>query len=473
MRSLPGTLWRARFSVIPPRSRPSRPRLLSLVPSAARSVPARSQLVIFRHVADPSNSKKRSITARDAAGHFSPNRPIQGLTHRSYSPRLTEVLVAAAVVAPFDQAVRLVHQILGVRISARHLQNLASEVGTELARKRDERTSKFRDLPLNTPRRQAEPPIPLACVMVDGGRMRTRAACSSPGVHDPRWRETKTAVLLRMTDVGTGEDPHPELPHCFATPMTARDKTTDEPSTTSTESSPKPKPPSGPRPRWSPEPILKTGVASLADSDTFGWMVAAEAEQRGFHAATKGAFVADGQSYNWAIQRRHFPKHTPILDFMHAAEHLYEAASALNDTSLGRTWTEACWQGNVEAVIAELRQRLDNVERPPEPAESPGHVWCVLDRTIGYLESNLSRMRYPEYRQAGLPLTSSPVESWIKQLNQRVKGSEKFWEDGRRGEAILQLRTAWQSEDESLDKHLRDRAGHPWSKPPKPKSLAA
>lgn len=471
MRSLPETLWRVRFSVIVPRSRPSRPRLHSHAPIAARSVPARTQLVVFRHVADPSSSKKRSITARDVAGLFSPNRPSQGLTHRSYSPKLTEVLVAAAAVAPFDQAVRLVHKLLGVRISARHLQNLASEVGTEMARARDERTSKFRNLPLNAPRRQAEPPIPLACVMVDGGRMRTREAGSSPGVHDPRWRETKTAVLLRMTDAGTGDDPHPELPQCFATPMTACGKTPDEPSKKSTRSSPKPE--TEPRPRWSPEPLLKTGLASLADSDTFGWMVAAEAEQRGFHAATKGAFVADGQSYNWAIQRRHFPNCTPVLDFMHAAEHLYEAASALSDSGLGRTWTEACWKGKVDAVIAEMRQRLAKAERPPEPAEAPDHVWCVLDRTIGYLESNLSRMRYPDYRKAGLPLTSSPVESWIKQLNQRVKGSEKFWEDGRRGEAILQLRAAWQSEDESLDKHLRERAGHPWSKPPKPKSKAA
>ena len=47
-------------------------------------------------------------------------------------------------------------------------------------------------------------------------------------------------------------------------------------------------------------------------------------------------------------------------------------------------------------------------------------------------------MRYAEYRQAGLPVTSCHMESTIKQINRRVKGSEKFWShDG--GEAILQL----------------------------------
>jgi hypothetical protein len=43
----------------------------------------------------------------------------------------------------------------------------------------------------------------------------------------------------------------------------------------------------------------------------------------------------------------------------------------------------------------------------------------------------------------------------------------------RRGEAILQVRAAWQSEDESLANHLRNRPTHVYSKPPKSKSIAA
>ena len=158
---------------------------------------------------------------------------------------------------------------------------------------------------------------------------------------------------------------------------------------------------------------------------------------------------------------------------MHGAEHLYEAASALGDTSLGRKWAEACWQSKVANVIEEIRAKRDAVEPPPDPAEATEHLWCVLDKTIGYLESNQERMDYTRYRREGLPITSSPVESWIKQLNQRVKGSDRFWEDGRRGEAILQVRAAWQSEDDSLSNYLQNRPGHAYSRPPKPKSLAA
>jgi hypothetical protein len=39
-------------------------------------------------------------------------------------------------------------------------------------------------------------------------------------------------------------------------------------------------------------------------------------------------------------------------------------------------------------------------------------------------------MKYPEYRKQGLPLTSSPMESTVKQINRRIKGSEKFWSEG-------------------------------------------
>ena len=39
-------------------------------------------------------------------------------------------------------------------------------------------------------------------------------------------------------------------------------------------------------------------------------------------------------------------------------------------------------------------------------------------------------MKYDEYRQQGLPITSSPMESTVKQINRRIKGTEKFWDDG-------------------------------------------
>jgi hypothetical protein len=73
----------------------------------------------------------------------------------------------------------------------------------------------------------------------------------------------------------------------------------------------------------------------------------------------------------------------------------------------------------------------------------------VVATALSYLQGNKERMRYAEYRKDGLPITSSLVESLVKQFNYRVKGTEKFWsEEGAEG--ILQLRADVLSDGDSL-----------------------
>ena len=50
-------------------------------------------------------------------------------------------------------------------------------------------------------------------------------------------------------------------------------------------------------------------------------------------------------------------------------------------------------------------------------------------------------MDYPRYRKLGLPISSAPVESLIKQFNKRIKGTEKFWRISAL-ESVLQIRAA-------------------------------
>jgi len=45
-------------------------------------------------------------------------------------------------------------------------------------------------------------------------------------------------------------------------------------------------------------------------------------------------------------------------------------------------------------------------------------------------DNQRGRMNYPQYRKQGLPITSTLIESTIKQINRRVKGTEKFWDHG-------------------------------------------
>jgi hypothetical protein len=77
-------------------------------------------------------------------------------------------------------------------------------------------------------------------------------------------------------------------------------------------------------------------------------------------------------------------------------------------------------------------------------------------------------MDYAQYRREGLPITSSPMESLIKQINHRVKGTEMFWLHPEGAEAILQIRAASLCEDGRLEEYLRRRPGHPFVRRPRP-----
>ncbi len=378
------------------------------------------------------------------------------MTHRRYSPVVLTIAVSAATAThSFEQAAKLLQITAELKVSPRHLQTLCQEVGGELVDERRQRTATYQGRPLMTPPNPASPPIPLAAVMIDGGRMQTRQPDHGPGVHEPAWRETKTAILLRMTRTSSPEDPQPRLPACFAHP---RATPPDDP--------PPADPIAVPNPDWKPESLVRTGLATLSNSEVFGAMAAAAAEDRGFFTADARAFVSDGLPYNWSIHRRHFAAFEPILDFVHACEHVHNAAKATGQgTELGRRWAEWCWQGRVEDVLSELDERRSRLTPPSRPDDEPEHPWCVLGRERGYLHNNQGRMDYPRYRREGLPITSSPVESWVKQLNQRVKGSERFWNDDANAETMLHLRAAWLSDDEALSKHLQDRPGHPHARP--------
>ena len=51
------------------------------------------------------------------------------------------------------------------------------------------------------------------------------------------------------------------------------------------------------------------------------------------------------------------------------------------------------------------------------------------------------------------------MESLIKQINFRVKGTEVFWDDPEGAEAILHIRSAALSEDSRLEDYLSNRPG--------------
>jgi hypothetical protein len=118
-------------------------------------------------------------------------------------------------------------------------------------------------------------------------------------------------------------------------------------------------------------------------------------------------------------------------------------------------WIQRVWSGDVEEVIRALEVRQSELGAPEE-TDGETSPRCVVAEALTYLRNNKDRMRYDQYRKAGLPITSSHMESTVKLFNRRVKGTEKFWsEDG--AEEILQLRADYLSETEPLETFWENR----------------
>jgi hypothetical protein len=357
-----------------------------------------------------------------------------------------------------------------VRISGRHVQRLAQEVGRDLARLRDEQAAQRRRRQLVP--RVAEPP-PVAVVEVDGGRLGTREPGVGPGVQQPQAKEDKVAFLLGLRSAVHPADPQPEPPPSFRDhPRVARlVRQIKAQSAPPAHEAPRAEPaaaepaPAGHR-QGRPEHLVRTCVASMRSSDAFGPLVAAEAQTRAFFDAARQAFVGDGQQYNWSIQRAYFPHFEPIVDFLHVLCYLYPAAWAVRPEAAAHwqqyvTWMTACWEGRVTEVVAELAAWRERLGRPPPEAEALDPRQLVQEAWT-YLTHNGSRMDYPRYRRQGLPVTSSWVESLVGEFNARVKGWDKWWSRGDGAEAILQVRAAVLSEDDRLARYFTERPGNPY-----------
>lgn len=279
------------------------------------------------------------------------------------------------------------------------------------------------------------------------------------------WREQKTGCLLQMSSTVSDVDPCPDIPSVFVDPLqslklaqqighcavptgapfAAAEPAADaEVADADDQRSPRP---------GRPEVDQRRVVASRQDVAGFGPLLAATACAMGLYGASRRAFVADGLSENWSVYRRYFSRWTAVLDFLHALTYVYAAAMAGRTFAVGwpvyERWIRWVWAGQVSRVIDELTARQQELGVPTK-ADKEGSPRREVAEALTYLSNHQDKMRYDAYRKAGLPLMSSHVESTVKQMNYRVKGTEKFWTEAG-AEAILQLRADYLSDDEPLE----------------------
>jgi len=375
---------------------------------------------------------------------------------------LKKMVHAGCHATSFLQASKDILYLAELDISDQRILRATKRIGTERAARRDEEVERFLKLPLPAQQRSPTGQVPpVACVEMDGGRIQIRdrkgehTSADEPTDSSRKgrfWRESKVGCLLSVQSETHAEDPCPTIPVVFVDPRRMNDMSREiKGFSAETEPSGAAEEPFDAR-RSRPEIMVKTVVATREDIHVFGRQLAPAAWQRGFSGAARKAFVGDGLAANWTVWKKYFSHYTPILDFVHAVMYVYAAAMAGRVFTAGWDtycrWAQAVWSGRVEEVLVGLRLRQQELGLPTDddPEHSPRRM--VAD-ALRYLINQQSRMRYNVYRCEGLPITSSHIESTIKQINRRVKGSEKFWSTGG-AEALLQLSADYLSETDPL-----------------------
>ena len=361
---------------------------------------------------------------------------------------------AGANQSSYDMAAESMQELADQPISARRIRRQVEAIGQARIAEREQQVESLRAMTFKERRTgsSATAAPELAVVMMDGGRYQRRDhfgknSLPKENVRHKHWRESKVGCLLTMRSDTHASDPCEQIPDCFAHASVVREiakmaETLDSEEVSAGETHEAVEAVRADAPEcdtdYKPPKLLTRDVlASGKSSDAFGWQLEARARQLNFPSAARAAFVADGAKTNWRIQRDHFPNATPIADIIHALSYVWAAAQAVGG-GIYPAWAQLIWQGSVKQVIAELTHHQTRLGEPPKDA-APSDPAQRVHRTLVYLTNNASHMNYHAYRRDGLPITSSHIESTVKLINRRIKGTEKFWLRPA-SESVLQLR---------------------------------
>ena len=378
--------------------------------------------------------------------------------------------------ASFAAASQDLANLANLSISEERVRRACGRVGDERIQEHQRLQEAFERKPLleQAHGKPADVQAPaIACVMADGGRYQhldrragsPRPASARKGEH---WKESRIALLASMSGEQHASDPQPNLPpeFCYAAmadTLSEIGKTGGKLDSLADDAAGQTNRQTAAEGVVGPTLESRSVVASRQSWETFGALLASQAWYRGFAAALRKVFVSDGSATIEKLQRTHFRDYVSVLDILHALSYSLAAARAVSDNENSARakydfWAAKIWEGRVDHVIDELIAYGAKFGQPPDDARSDDPREVIRVARVFY-ENHAQRMDYPSYRRAGFPLTSSLMESTVKQVSRRVKGSEKYWSSAG-GEAILRLRGEQLSDDDPLRAYWSRRSRH-------------
>jgi hypothetical protein len=313
---------------------------------------------------------------------FCPRDRALRLESTSLSPAVTRMVGLVGAMVSFAEGHELLHELGGVDVSTKNVERGAEALGREIAD--DERRA------VQSP--PADQPIaPTLYLGMDGTGVPMRA-CEVEGRAGKQPDGTSKTREVKLVTIWSAE---------------GRDK----------EGTPERDPGSV---------SYSAAIESAAQRDTdevpseFAARVQREATRRGFDMVARRVVLGDGAKWIWNLADQHFPDAIQIVDRFHVKQHLSDVGKAIYGATsdLAREWARSRHEqldaGQIEALLLALRTHAPVNEE--------------ARNCIKYIENNRHRMRYPEFRAAGLSTSTGVVEAGCKvAIGTRCKRTGMHW----------------------------------------------
>jgi hypothetical protein len=322
------------------------------------------------------NVKRAYYHCPDCHNSLFPYDVAGGLGTEQLSPGLARACCLLAVDNSFEQTSRKLEELFGQTVSANTIERLTHQVGAVALEQADKDLVNFRKS-RDVPDVQVTP-------------KRLYIAADGTTVHETDgWHESKIGTIY-------WEDEHGQRKSCY--------------------------------------------IGRFDNSETFGWHLWLEACRCGLRQAHEVIVLGDAASWIRNERRKHFGRSTFIIDWYHAAEHVWDCGKSLFGEGSKQTeeWVnrhlDLLWDGWTKKLLDYLKQ-----QRKRHRDAKCQAISCL----IRYISRNEEQMRYDVFRKKGYDIGSGSVEGACKNVvGKRLKQSGMIW--NRSGSSsMLALRITW------------------------------
>jgi hypothetical protein len=337
--------------------------------------------------------------ARSVGRGFSPLDEELQLLGGQLTPHGHECLVRLAGWMPFEKAVEILWDMMGIRGSQALGRRYAEAAGTAYVEMQTKEVE------------QIEREVPAA--PVGGDKLQVSVDGAMVPLRHGQWAEAKTLVIGEVEPAVQEKDD------------------------------------------WVVHTRKLSYFSRKLNAEEFGRLALVEIQRRGVENAKEVGAVMDGAEWEQGFIDYHCPNAVRILDFPHAGEHISPIGDYLygENTPESQEWRKEklhqlkhCGPAD---ILAEIRQL--QVQHP----DAQG-----ITANLAYLEKRENQMQYPLFQAQGWPIGSGIVESGNKLVVEaRLKGSGMHWA-GENVNPMLALRNIlcsdrWHEEWPKIEAHLR------------------